>query len=377
MDATVPALREMLAQVPDPRKARGQRHPWSALLLLLVVGLLSGANSQRAVARWGQAAPARWRQGLGFPRPHGPSQPTLQRVLGRVAVAALEAVLGAWLQQVRAAWRQSTARWLDGIAIDGKTLRGARRLGAPDTHLLSACCQRFGVVLGEVAVPDTTNAVGAVGALLDRLLLAGETVTFDAEFPQYLVADQVVRQGGAYLMVVKGKQPTVRADAQRATAWPARQLGAARAVRLAHGRIEERTLVAADARDIPWPHACQVLRLHRRFVSKRTGQVLSDETVYAVTALTPEQARPRALLRLWQAHWTIENRLHWLRDVVFGEDRATTHTAHAPQALAAFRNLAISLLHLWRGSDITAARQYYASHPAALFRRLGLSPPGL
>jgi predicted transposase YbfD/YdcC len=377
MDTTVPSLREMLAQVPDPRKARGQRHPWAALLLLLVVGLLSGANSQRAVARWGHAAPRRWRQCLGFTRPQGPSQPTLQRLLRTVDIGPLEAVLGEWLQQVRAAWRQSAARWLDGIAIDGKTLRGARRLGAAEPHLLSACCQRFGVVLGEVPVPATTNEVGAVGALLDALLLAGETVTFDAEFTQYLVAEHTVRQGGAYLMVVKGNQPTLLADSRSATAWPARQLGTAHRVRLAHGRIEARTLVAAAARDIAWPHARQVLRLHRRFVHKTTGRVLSDETLYAVTSLTPEQASPAALLRLWQAHWTIENRLHWVRDVVFGEDLATIRTAHAPQAFAAFRNLAISLLHLWRGREVTAARQYYAAHPAALFRRLGLAPPGL
>lgn len=377
MDATVPALRQMLAQVPDPRKARGQRHPWPALLLLVVVGLLSGANSQRAVARWGHDAPGEWRRGLGFTRPQGPSQPTLQRALRPVDVRQLEAVLGAWLQQVRAAWRHSTARWLDGIAIDGKTLRGARRLGARDAHLLRACCQRFGVVLGEVAVPDTTNEVGAVGALLDTLLLAGETVTFDAAFTQYLVADQVVRQGAAYFMVVKGNQPTLLADSRTATAWPARQLGTARRVRLAHGRIEERTLIAADARDIAWPHVRQVLRLHRRFVHKATGRVLSDETVYAVTSLPPEHAQPADLLHLWQAHWTIENRLHWVRDVVFGEDQATIHAAQAPQAFAACRNLAISLLHLWRGSQITAARQYYAAHPTALFRQLGLAPPGL
>jgi predicted transposase YbfD/YdcC len=377
MDATVPSLRSLLAQVPDPRKARGQRHPWPAVLLLLVVGLLSGANSQRAVARWGQTTAGRWRVGLGFTRAQGPSQPTLHRVLRRVEVTALEAAVGGWLQQVRAAWRHSAARWLDGIAVDGKTLRGARRLGAADAHLLSACCQRFGAVLGEVAVPDTTNEAGAVGTLLDALVLTGETVTFDAAFTQYVVADQVVRQGGAYLMVIKGNQPTLLADTRKATAWPARQLGTARAVRSAHGRIEHRTLHAADAQDIAWPHARQVLRLHRRFVHKATGRVLSDETVYAVTSLTPAQASPAALLHLWQAHWTIENSLHWVRDVVFGEDLATTHTAHAPQALAAFRNLALSLLHLWGDREITAARQYYAAHPTALFRQLGLSPPGL
>ena len=141
---------------------------------------------------------------------------------------------------------------------------------------------------------------------------------------------------------------------------------------LAHGRLEERTLLAVDAPTLPWPFARQVLRLHRRRVSKVTAAVLTDETVYAVTSLRPEQASPAALLRLWRTHWRIENHLHWVRDVVFAEDASTTRTAHSPHALAAFRNLAISLLHRWHGSAITAARQHSAAHPAALLRRLGL-----
>jgi predicted transposase YbfD/YdcC len=375
MKTAIPALGSMLAQVPDPRKARGQRHPWSALLLLLVGGLLSGANSQRAVVRWGAGLAPPWQQRLGLTRPYSPSRATLQRLLAKVDVPQLEAVLGHWLQAVRGAWRHSAAQWLDGIAVDGKTLCGARRLGARDTHLVSACCHQRGLVLGEVAVPDKSNELSAVGPLLEALLLPGETVTFDAQFTQWAVATQVVQQGGAYFMVVKGNQPTLLADIQHATAWPARRLGEAQTVRLAHGRIEERTLVAADARDIAWPHARQVLRLERRFVHKRTGRVLSEDTAYAVTSLVPAVASPAALLQLWQAHWGIENRLHWVRDVVFGEDLATTRTAHAPQALAAFRNLAISLLHWWHRPDITAARADFASHPAALFRQLGLSPP--
>src|ERR687884_2348558 len=156
MDEAVPSLWAVLAQVPDPRTARGRRHPWTALLLLIVVALLSGANSQRALARWGQHAGwARLRR-LGFERRGGPSRATMNRLLQSVEVAALEAVLSAWQQQVRAAWRRSAARWLDGIAIDGKTLRGARRLGATDAHLLGACCHRRGLMLGEVIVPDAT-----------------------------------------------------------------------------------------------------------------------------------------------------------------------------------------------------------------------------
>jgi hypothetical protein len=196
------------------------------------------------------------------------------------------------------------------------------------------------------------------------------------------VAKQVIDQGGAYLMVIKDNQPTLRRACSEATAEqpkrPRRPLGQARTVRLAHGRLEERTLLAVKAPpDLGFPSARQVLRLHRRRIDKRTGEVLTDETVYAVTSLRPEHASPRALLRLWQRHWWIENREHWIRDVVFGEDASTTHTGTAPQVFAAFRNLVLSLLHYWRHRHLTAAREYYASHPAALFRRLQLTPTGL
>ena len=382
MDAGVPSLVSVLAEVPDPRARRGRRHPWLALLLLVVVALLSGADSQQACARWGRHAGwARLRR-LGFTRRGGPSAATVHRLLRRVAVAELEARLGRWFAQGRAAWPRGPCRWLDGIAVDGKTLRGARRLGARDVHLLSACCQRHALVLGQRAVPDATNELGAVGAFLATLPLAGETVTLDAAFTHWLVAEQVVAQGGVHLVAVKDNQPTLRRACAAATTSPlvrpARQHGQVRTHGRAHGRVEERTLRAAAAPpDLGLPFARQVLRLDRRTVDTATGAVLTDETAYAVTSLGPEQASPRDLLRLWRRHWWIENKLHWVRDAVFGEDAATTHTGTAPQALAAFRNLAVSLLHRWKRPDVTAARQFFASHPTALFHRFGLPPPGL
>lgn len=379
---TVPSLPALLGQIPDPRQARGRRYPWTALLLLLLVALLSGANTQRACARWGQFAggPALGR--LGLPRRTAPSLATLHRVLHQIAVADLEACLGQWLAQVRAAWRQQGPRWLDGIAIDGKTLCGARRLGARDVHLLSACCQRHALVLGQLAVPDPTNALGAIGAFLARLDLRGETATFDAEFTHWAVAEQVLAQGGAYLMVVKANQPALLRACQEATTFPlvrpCRQYGRTHTTSRAHGRREERTLWAAAApADLGFPGGRQVLRLERTCQDSPGRTAPTVETLYAVTSLAPEQAAPRQLLALWRRHWWIENREHWVRDVVFGEDASTTRTGTAPEALAAFRNLAISLLHRWRRPHITAARQYFASHPAALFRRLHLAPVAL
>ncbi len=378
----VPSLPSLLGRIPDPRQARGRRYPWPALLLLLLVALLSGANTQRACARWGQYAGRPALRRLGFSGRPAPSLATLHRVLHQIAVADLEGCLGQWLAQVRATWRQQGGRWLDGIAVDGKTLRGARRLGARDVHLLSACCQQHVLVLGQMPVPDPTNELGAIGPFLARLELAGETVTFDAEFTHWAVAQQVLVQGGAYLMVVKANQPALLRACQEATMLPlvrpCRQYGRAHTTSRAHGRIEQRTLRAAAApADLGFPGVRQVLRLERRVQAPTARAAPTAETLYAVTSLAPEQAAPRQLLKLWRRHWWVENREHWVRDVVFGEDAATTRTGTAPETLAAFRNLAIGLLHRWRRPDITAARQYFATHPAALFRRLQLPPVGL
>jgi hypothetical protein len=152
------------------------------------------------------------------------------------------------------------------------------------------------------------------------------------------------------------------------TEYTGRCLGELHTRRSSHGRLEQRTLRVANAPlDLGWPHARQVLSLKRYVVHKRTAAVVSNQTVFAVTSLCPDQASPAELLRLWQSHWRIES-LFWIRDAVFDEDHSTTRTSH----IAAFRNLVISLIHLWRGRHITATREYFARHPNVLFRYLQL-----
>lgn len=375
MAQSIPSLAAALAQVPDPRSAHGRSHSWTGLLLVVAVGLLTGANTQHALARFAHHLSRPWLARLGLRQP--PSQPTLHRLLAALGVEQVEDLLAAYLHQVRAAWHASARRWLDGIAIDGKRLRGAHRLGAGDAQLLSAYECASGAVLAQVAIPAGRGEIGMVGALLARLVLAERTVTFDAAFTQGAVAEAVIARGGAYLMVVKGNQPTLKADLAAAFTHRARCTGQAESVQAGHGRIEHRTLWVAPATAVReqvlgWPGARQLLELHRRVIHQRTGAV-HEATVYAVTSLTPDQADAPALLTLWQHHWAIENSEHWVRDVVFGEDAATTRSGRAAQALAAFRNLALSLIHLWIGPGITAAREYYATHLRVLFRHLGLT----
>jgi predicted transposase YbfD/YdcC len=112
-----------------------------------------------------------------------------------------------------------------------------------------------------------------------------------------------------------------------------------------------------------WPLVQQVAQLTRTVTQRRTGKT-TQEVVYLITDLPPTLASPSRLLELNRGHWSIENRLHYVRDVSFGEDRSRLHTGSAPQVLAACRNLAITLIHRQGSTQIAAKLRHFASYPA-------------
>ncbi len=125
---------------------------------------------------------------------------------------------------------------------------------------------------------------------------------------------------------------------------------------------------------IDFPHARQVMRIERE-VDRLDGSALREpETVFAITSLAPEQASPARLLELARGHWTIENRLHWVRDVTFDEDRSQVRRGAAAHAMASLRNLAIGLLRLAGAVNIAAALRHMAAHLAKALRLLGIGP---
>jgi predicted transposase YbfD/YdcC len=128
-----------------------------------------------------------------------------------------------------------------------------------------------------------------------------------------------------------------------------------------HGRIETRTLTTTSAREVDWPGAKQVCTIERTIEHGKEGSC-SFERVYAITSLPASEIGARALLTLARAHWSIETRLHYVRDVTLGEDACQTHRGHAPQALAATRNTVIALLHLSGVKNIAAALRRFAAH---------------
>jgi hypothetical protein len=147
----------------------------------------------------------------------------------------------------------------------------------------------------------------------------------------------------------------------------------AHSVTKGHGRLEVRRVWTSTAviGYSDWPGLAQALCQEREVVRLTTGEV-RRERVYAVTSLPPQQADAHCLLRLWRGHWSIENRLHWVRDVGFAEDRSAARVGGVPQMLVACRNTVIGLLRAHGQATIAASRRALARHPVAALAMIGL-----
>jgi len=369
-------LIEVLAEIPDCRANRGKRHPLAAMLALACSAMLCGYRSYTAIAEWGRNYGMHLVGALGFTR-QPPCATTFHTVFHRIDRDVLEATLGAWAEAL-VGGTPAPPDTLEGIAIDGKTLRGSKKQGAPGAHLLSALAHRVGLTLAQQAVADKSNEIPAALELLRHVVLEGRVVTMDALLTQRQLAQQIVEAGGDYVMIVKENQPHLLEDIQTVfthapIAGETRTV--ATTVDYGHGRIEQRGLqtstVLAGYSD--WPGLTQVFQVERQVILPKTGEV-REEVVAGVTSLAPERADAMRLLALVRGHWQIENRSHWVRDVTFDEDRSQVRCGSIPQVMAALRNTVIGLMH-WAGySNIAAACRRFAAQPALALALIGIEP---
>ena len=191
-------LLHLLAQVPDPRKRRGRRHPLAGLLATGIAAVIAGSRSFAAIGQWAADAGPDVLAGLGAARSPA-EESTFRRAFALVSADALDRVLGAWLhtRAVRAGSRLV-------IAIDGKTVRGAKDKNGKAPHLVAALAHGIGVILGQVAVEEKSNEIPAVRELLKAFTNLAEAVcTIDAMHTQSDTAQVILGRGADYVMTVE------------------------------------------------------------------------------------------------------------------------------------------------------------------------------
>jgi predicted transposase YbfD/YdcC len=236
------------------------------------------------------------------------------------------------------------------VAIDGKTLRGAhdRATRASPLQMVSAFASETQLTLGQVAVDAQSNEIPAVRALLSLLALEGCTVTLDALHAQRETAQALLEQGATYVLALKGNQGTLYDDVRTLledSGLPVQDR--AQTVEADHGRIETReahlvTDLAWLQEQHDWPGLACVGKLTATREDKATGSVQTQARYYLLSRVVTAQE----FLDTVRAHWTIENSLHWVLDVVLREDHARARKDHAPANLAVLRRLALNTIKL-------------------------------
>jgi predicted transposase YbfD/YdcC len=344
-------LLDLLGQVPDPRGKRGRRHGLAGLLAVGIAAVIAGSRSFAAIGQWAADAGAEALASLGAAR--GPAEEsTFRRAFALVSADSLDQVLGAWLwtRSMRAGGRLV-------IAIDGKTVRGAKDKAGKAPHLVAALAHGIGAVLGQVAVAAKSNEIPAVRDLLKAFTnLAGAVITMDAMHTQADTAELVISRSAHYVMTVKGNMPTLY---RRLKQLPWAQIPSASALSTDRGRRARRTIkVTAVPTWITFTGATQVAQLRRTVTTKGKKTV---EVVYLITS--DPDADPATLAGWVRGHWEIENKLHWVRDVTYQEDKSQVRTGNAPRVMATLRGVAISLLRLDGETNIAAANRHHARDP--------------
>lgn len=344
-------LLRLLSSVPDPRRPRGIRHRLPGILAVGIAAVVAGARSFAAIGQWVADAEEELLAGLGFAGRGVPSESAIRRTFARLDATVLDSVLAAWL------WTRT--RVVDQrrvIAIDGKTVRGARGRDRSAPHLVAAFDHHSGAVLGQLAVAAKSNEIPAVRTLLGSFDLSGVVVTVDAMHTQTDTAKAIVDAGGDYVFTVKGNQPTLYAACKQL---PWRDVPARSTTTKGHGRRVTRTIKVVTAPAwVEFHGAAQVAQL-RRTVTRAGKKTV--EVVYLITSADAAAAPPATLAAWVQGHWGIENRVHWVRDVTFDEDRSQVRTGAAPQVMATLRNLVISLLRLAGWTNIAHALRHHAA----------------
>ena len=371
----IPSLQKSLSGITDPRQAEGRRYELVPVLLLCCVGLMTGYKSVKAIAEWGKNYGNKWLRRLGIKGTRSPSQPTLHRILRQVSIEELEVCLGNWASAVLAD-AENIAEELEAVAMDGKKLRGSHRHAAEGSYLLSVMSQRLGVVLAEVAIGAGENEITQAEQVIEKRCFERLVLTAEALPRQTDLVKRIIEKNADYLLVVKGNQPKLFEDIKYCFEQDRLVFDTIKeAVEIdQHGnRIEERRLRSTSIlKDyVEFPFVEQVLEI-RRIVRDNKSGLERIEVGYAITSLAEEKAAPKQLLKIWREHWHIENKLHYVRDVTFGEDLSQVRSGNVPQAMASLRNTAIGVLRASGFENIASALRKCSAKPKIAFQAIGL-----
>ena len=331
-------FRACFGDLVDPRTGNAQRHDLLEILLIALSATLCGAETCVDMALFGRAKEPFLRRFLQLPGGI-PSHDTFSRIFRLLDPDAFEASFGRFVATFAHAGN------IEVVAIDGKTARRSfdRQDGRQPLHMVNAWAVEQRLVLGQRKVDGASNEIEALPELLALLALEGRIVTADAMHCQKATAQTILERGGDYCLALKGNQPALFDDVRLWLDDPTTVVERAETVDGDHGRIETRRAVVAH--DVAWlaeRHDFPGLAAVAKVTASR--EIDAKSTTASRYYLLSKSLPAARLAEVVRTHWHIENRLHWVLDVVMDEDRSRARKDHAPENLARIRRFALNLL---------------------------------
>jgi len=365
----------VLSKVPDPRVKRTRLHEIGAVLTMALLAVINGADGWEDMAEFADVRQV-WLGGFLDLSNGLPCADTFRRVFEAINTRALGTCLYELVSDLTADLTDKV------VAIDGQTMRRSfdRRSGRSPLHMVTAWVAAQGIALGQLATEEKSNEITAIPELLDMIDVRGATVTIDAMGCQKKIAAAIIDAGAHYALALKDNHPLLRAEVE--AVFSDIVAGHTRAPRAAvdetedqaHGRQERRRVTVSTKvgklTDVnEWKDLSSIVMIERE---RTVGNATSTERVYYLSSLVVDAATMGRRIR---DHWSIENSLHWILDVVFRQDTSRVRSRGGATNLAALRKLALSLLRLEQsrpGKSIAMKRKRAGWEPDYAFRVLSM-----
>ena len=369
MDSNLPQpfIEEIFSAADDWRVERCKRHQLVDILFLSLCGMISGADGFSELEEFGKERLEWLRQYV--PLKHGiPSHDTIRRIFMQMDPEIFAQCFHRWMSEMVVLSEGQV------ISLDGKQLRGMKDVGSGryGFYLVGAWAHENGLCLAQEKVDEKSNEITALPQVLSLLDIKDQIVTIDAMGTQRAIAEQIIEQGGAYILAVKenqgrlyeeiveffeeeAKSDFLFVETQKDQSWDK-----------GHGRIEQRIChVAYDVETLSsynkWRGLQAIIQIQ---ASRWIHDKMEQKTRYYIASYRGTAKQLNMAIR---SHWGIENSLHWILDVVFHEDQSRIRTDHAPQNMALLRKMALNMIKANKGKfSVKTARLKAAWNPKVL-----------
>jgi len=335
-------LKKTLQEVSDPRRSYGNlRHKLEEILIIGLCSVICCGEDFVDMEEFGKDR-KEWLCGF-LELPHGiPDSDTFRRVFERLDPNALAKSLNTWLDNTGKAGGRN-------VNIDGKTIRGSKSSKNPAYHVVSAWVSENHITLGELAVDDKSNEITAIPELLELIDIEGDILTIDAMGCQTDIAEKIREKGADYVLALKDNHPTLHEEVSDYFDWIETGNPKSETVdtwkskpEKGHGRIEMREILTASADWIEDKAAWADIQTIIRY--RCTREIDGVKSVSVRHYISSFDTNAEGFGDIIRGHWSVENQLHWMLDVIFREDDARAKKDNSPLNINILRKIALAVL---------------------------------